>query len=274
MKTTINSAENIVNEKNIAPEQAKKLAQEMTEKANAPQVEINRVNVNPVCFASNFVAELQEHKIALDNAVSVYKSTYTEKGDIVTAWTNVETALNDYNKAYKALQIDALRNAGTAVYVASPMCKACKIRRDKDGLYKSTDFVDVPVLPTEFDSREKPMFVSNNWRKVFEALANACGFVFGAECAFENKEGTSSRAKIKNALADCIKAVFGSECKYSPRSSDVSALLYSVASRDTRNVNSFKKMDVGMFRWCIIDTIGAAMCGASYKFTVTKKDNE
>ena len=266
MENINNSAKNIENAKNLAVK--------MTETANAPQVKINRVNVNPVCFASNFVAELQEHKTALDNAVTVYKSIYTEKGDIVTAWTNVETALNDYNKAYKALQIDALRNAGTAVYVASPMCKACKIRRDKDGLYKSTDFVDMPILPTEFDDRAKPMFANGNWKKVFEALANACGFVFGIECAFENKEGNSSRAKIKNALADCIKAVFGSECKYSPRSSDVNALLYSVASRDTRNVNSFKKMAVGMFRWCIIDTIGAAMCGASYKFTVTKKDDE
>ena len=109
MENTINSAKNIENAKNLAVK--------MTEKANAPQVTINRVNVNPVCFASNFVPELQEHKIALDNAVSVYKSTYTEKGDIVTAWANVETALNDYNKAYKALQIDTLRNAGTAVYV-------------------------------------------------------------------------------------------------------------------------------------------------------------
>ena len=266
MENINNSAKNIENAKNLAVK--------MTEMANAPQVKINRVNVNPVCFASNFANELQGKQAALDSAVSVYKSTYAEKGDIVTAWANVEAALDDYNKAYKALQIDALRNAGTAVYVASPMCKACKVRRDKDGLYKSTDFVDMPILPTEFDDREKPMFANNDWKKIFENLANACGFVFGAECAFENKEGNSSRAKIKNALADCIKAVFGSECKYSPRSSDVSALLYSVASRDTRNVNSFKKMAVGMFRWCIIDTIGAAMCGASYKFTAPKKADE
>ena len=259
---------------NNSAENAKNLAKKMTEKANASQVKITRVNVNPCCFVSNFTGELQEKQAALDNAVSVYKSTYTEKGDIITAWANVETALEDYNKKYKSLQIDALRNAGTAVYVTSPMCKTCKVRRDKDGLYKSTDFVDTPILPAEFDDRGKPMFANKEWKKVFENLVNACGFVFGMECAFENKKGVSSRAKIKNALADCIKAVFGLECKYSPRSSDVSALLYSVASRDTRNVNSFKKMAVGMFRWCIIDTIGAAMCGASYKFTVTKKDDE
>lgn len=259
---------------NNSAENAKNLAEKMTEKANESQVKITRVNVNPCCFVSNFTNELQGKQAALDNAVSVYKSTYTEKGDIISAWANVETALEDYNKEYKALQIAALRNAGTAVYVTSPMCKACKVRRDKDGLYKSTDFVDTPILPTEFDDREKPMFASKEWKKVFENLANACGFVFGMECAFENKEGISSRAKIKEALADCIKAVFGAECKYSPRSSDVSALLYSFASRDTRNVNSFKKMAVGMFRWCIIDTIGAAMCGASYKFTAPKKTDE
>lgn len=263
--------ENIINN---SAENAKNLAEKMTEKANESQVKITRVNVNPCCFVSNFTGELQEKQAALDNAVSVYKSTYTEKGDIITAWANVETALEDYNREYKSLQIAALRNAGTAVYVTSPMCKTCKVRRDKDGLYKSMDYVDMPVLPSEFDDREKPMFASAHWKDAFRNLANACGFVFGEECAFENREGVSSRAKIKEALADCIKAIFGAECKYSPRSSDVSALLYSFASRDTRNVNSFKKMAVGMFRWCIIDTIGAAMNGASYKFTAPKKTDE
>ena len=258
----------------ISAENAKTIAQKMTERASAPQIKTVRVNVNPCCFASNFAEQLRERQTALDNAIALYKSTYTEKGDIISAWANVEAALEDYNAEYKALQIDALRNAGTAVYVTSPMCKVCKVRRDKDGLYKSMDFVDMPVLPSEFDDREKPMFASAHWKDAFRNLANACGFVFGEECAFENREGASSRAKIKDALADCIKAVFGSECKYSPRSSDVSALLYSFASRDTRNVNSFKRMAVSMFRWCIIDTIGAAMNGASYKFTATKKDAE
>ena len=82
---------------NNSAENAKNLAEKMTEKANAPQVKLVRVNVNPACFVSNFANELQGKQAALDNAVSVYKSTYTEKGDIITAWANVETALEDYN---------------------------------------------------------------------------------------------------------------------------------------------------------------------------------
>lgn len=262
------------NEKNLIS--AKEAAKKISEAASGSQVVVTRVNVNPCCDVRNFAsnAALTDKKAALDVAISAYKAICIEKGDIITAWTAVENALADYNSEYKAAQIGALRDAGVSVYVMSPMRRECKVRRDKTGIVKSVDYVDVPVLPDEFDTRENPMFASVCWKDIFKALATACGFVFGAENAFENREGVSSRAKIKAALADCMQAVFGAECKYSPRAADISALLYSIASRDTRNVNSFKKMPCGLFRWCIIDTIGAAMCGATYKFTETKKTEE
>lgn len=263
---------NTENTKNIID--AKEAAKKITEAANGTQVVVTRTNVNPALFVGNFSAALHDLFADVENAIAVYNDAMALPAEnaeknmtIAKAWNDVVLSVDAYNKRYTALQLDAIRACGVSVYCASPFRRELKIKRDKGGNYQEMQYTDAPIYPAQVSTAETPLFASKEWKSIFRTLATHCGYMFASEMAFETREGKSSISKIKEALTDCIQAVFGAECKYQARSVDARAMLYSVASRDMKNCNSFRKLSEEKFAWCIIDTIGAAMYDCNYKFS-------
>lgn len=248
-----------MNENNV-----KEAMNKMMESLDAPSVKTVRCSFLPSLEYANFTdnVELVEAMDKLDALISSYK-LLTDENERKEYRALLGERVNDVNKIYKVLQVNAMKLEGSRSYVAAPFFKAVNVKFDKDGNFKDKDFVKRPMLPADMPEG----FFSGDFAAKSKVVMKACLGCAG-DLVLHDADGNAivktSKSAIKEYMTDALKTVLGEDCHFQVRGKDVDAMRLSCVSRVSYLSTTFKKTKEDMFAWYLVDSFGSALHGTSY----------